>query len=145
MFSHHLGRALAIASALLLSACKSFSPDGGMSAVAEVAGGGLNKNVVRISSAADASLARGEVSRLLRAPLGPDAAVQIALLNNAGLQAAYNRLGVAEAVWCRQAGRRCQALASIGSRPRSSSMSSVRSCQHLVAGDLAGAIKARRH
>ena len=98
MFSHHLGRALAIASALLLSACKSFSPDGGMSAVAEVAGGGLNKNVVRISSAADASLARGEVSRLLRAPLGPDAAVQIALLNNAGLQAAYNRLGVAEAV-----------------------------------------------
>ena len=31
MFSHHLGRALAIASALLLSACKSFSPDGGMS------------------------------------------------------------------------------------------------------------------
>ena len=98
MFSHHLGRALAIASALLLSACKSFSPDGGMSAVAEVAGGGLNKDVVRISSAADASLARGEVSRLLRAPLGPDAAVQIALLNNAGLQAAYNRLGVAEAV-----------------------------------------------
>jgi outer membrane protein TolC len=98
MFSHHLGRALAIASALLLSACKSFSPDGGMSAVAEVAGEGLNKSVVRISSDADASLARAEVSRLLRAPLGPDAAVQIALLNNAGLQAAYNRLGVAEAV-----------------------------------------------
>jgi outer membrane protein TolC len=98
MFSHHLGRALAIASALLLSACKSFSPDGGMSAVAEVAGGGLNKDVVRISSAADASLARNEVSRLLHAPLGPDAAVQIALLNNAGLQAAYNRLGVAEAI-----------------------------------------------
>ena len=35
MFSHHLGGALAIASALLLSACKSFSPDGGMSTVAE--------------------------------------------------------------------------------------------------------------
>ena len=35
MFFHHLGRALAIASALLLSACKSFSPDGGMSAVAD--------------------------------------------------------------------------------------------------------------
>jgi len=38
------------------------------------------------------------VARLLRAPLSPDAAVQIALLNNAELQAAYNRLGVAEAV-----------------------------------------------
>ncbi len=98
MFSQHLGRALAIASALLLSACKSFSPDGGMSTVASVAGGGLNKNVVRISSPADASLAQGEVGRLLHAPLSADAAVQIALLNNAGLQAAYNRLGVAEAV-----------------------------------------------
>jgi outer membrane protein TolC len=69
-----------------------------MSAVAEVAGGGLNKNVVRISSADDAALAQGKVTRLRRAPLSADAAVQIALLNNAGLQAAYNRLGVAEAV-----------------------------------------------
>ena len=50
------------------------------------------------ASAADASLAQGEVSRLLHAPLSADAAVQIALLNNTGLQAAYNRLGVAEAV-----------------------------------------------
>ena len=98
MSSHLLGRALAIASALLLSACKSLSPDGGMSTVAMVAGGGLNKNVVRISSAEDASLARSEVSRLLHAPLSADAAVQIALLNNTGLQAAYNRLGIAEAV-----------------------------------------------
>ncbi|HEY6670004.1 MAG TPA: TolC family protein [Methyloceanibacter sp.] len=38
------------------------------------------------------------MARLLKAPLSADAAVQIALLNNAGLQAAYNRLGVAEAV-----------------------------------------------
>ena len=98
MFSHHLGRALAIASAVLLSACKSFTPDGGMGTVAAVAGGGLNKNIVRIGSSADAAIARGEVSRLLHAPLSADTAVQIALLNNAGLQAAYNRLGVAEAV-----------------------------------------------
>jgi outer membrane protein TolC len=98
MSSHILGRAFAIASAVLLSACQTLSPDGGMSTVATVAGGGLNKDVVRISSAEDASLARGEVSRLLHAPLGADAAVQIALLNNAGLQAAYNRLGIAEAV-----------------------------------------------
>ena len=70
MFSHNLGRALAIASAVLLSACKTFSPDGGMSTVAAVAGAGLNKNVVRIGSAEDASLAQGEVARLLHAPLG---------------------------------------------------------------------------
>ena len=98
MSSHIFGRVLAIASAVLLSACQSLSPDGGMSTVATVAGRGLNKDVVRISSAEDASLARSEVSRLLHAPLGADAAVQIALLNNAGLQAAYNRLGIAEAV-----------------------------------------------
>ena len=98
MFSHHFGRALAIASAVLLSACRSFTPDGGMDTVAAVAGGGLNKNIVRIGSPADAAMAQGEVSRLLHAPLSADAAVQIALLNNPGLQAAYNRLGVAEAV-----------------------------------------------
>jgi hypothetical protein len=69
-----------------------------MTTVAAVAGEGLDKNVVKISSTGEAALARNEVSRLLRAPLSADAAVQIALLNNAGLQAAYNRLGVAEAV-----------------------------------------------
>src|SRR4029453_6759611 len=98
MFSHHLGGALSSASAFLFSACKSILPDGGMTTVAAVAGEGLNKNIVKISSTGEAALARNEVSRLLRAPLGADAAVQIALLNNAGLQAAYNRLGVAEAV-----------------------------------------------
>lgn len=98
MSTHHLGRALAVASAVLLSACNSFTPDGGMSTVAAVAGGGLNKSIVRIASPADASRANSEVARLLHAPLSADAAVQIALLNNPGLQAAYNRLGVAEAV-----------------------------------------------
>ena len=98
MFSHHLGRAFAIASAVLLSACKSFTPDGGMSTVAAVAGGGLNKSVVRIGSPETAALAQSEVARLLQAPLSADAAVQIALINNRELQAAYNRLGIAEAV-----------------------------------------------
>jgi outer membrane protein TolC len=98
MFSHHLGRALAIASAVLLSACKSFTPDGGMSTVAAVAGGGLGKSVVRIGSRETAALAQSEVGRLLQAPLSADAAVQVALINNRELQAAYNRLGIAEAV-----------------------------------------------
>jgi outer membrane protein TolC len=69
-----------------------------MTTVVAVAGEGLNKNVVKISSTGEAALARNEVSRLLHGPLSADGAVQIALLNNAGLQAAYNRLGVAEAV-----------------------------------------------
>lgn len=98
MSSHIWGRAIAIASAALLSACKTFSPDGGMSAVAAIAGQGLNKSVVRISSPEEAAYAQDRVARLLHAPLSADAAVQIALLNNPGLQAAYNRLGIAEAV-----------------------------------------------
>jgi len=98
MSSHICGRVLAIASAALLSACKTFSPDGGMGTVATIASQGLNKDVVRVSSPADAAYAQTRVARLLRAPLSADAAVQIALLNNAELQAAYNRLGVAEAV-----------------------------------------------
>src|SRR5262245_41710165 len=98
MSSHICGRVLAIASAALLSACKTFSPDGGMGTVATIAGQGLNKDVVRVSSPTDAAYAQTRVGRLLRAPLSADAAVQIALLNNAELQAAYNRLGVAEAV-----------------------------------------------
>jgi outer membrane protein TolC len=54
--------------------------------------------VVKVASAEEASATRARVDRLLQRPLSADAAVQIALLNNLGLQAAYNRLGVAEAI-----------------------------------------------
>jgi hypothetical protein len=100
MFSHHWGmRVVAIAAtAALLSACRTFSPDGGMDTVAVVAGTGLNKDVVQVRSAEDAAAVQTRVTRLLHRPLSADAAVQIALLNNLGLQAAYNRLGIAEAL-----------------------------------------------
>jgi outer membrane protein TolC len=100
MFSHHWGmRVVAIAAtSALLSACRTFSPDGGMDMVAAVAGTGLVKDVVQVRSAEDAAAVQTKVTRLLHRPLSADAAVQIALLNNLGLQAAYNRLGIAEAV-----------------------------------------------
>src|SRR6185312_15158632 len=88
MSSNICGRVLAIARAALLSACKTFSPDAGMGTVATIAGQGLNKDVVRVTSPADAAYAQNRVARLLRAPLSADGAVQVA----------YNRLGVAEAV-----------------------------------------------
>jgi len=92
-------RVAALAAAVLsLSACRSFSPDGGMDAVALVAGSGLNKDVLKVASRDEAIAVQSRVSGLLRRPLSTDAAVQIALLNNPGLQAAYNRLGMAEAV-----------------------------------------------
>jgi outer membrane protein TolC len=100
MFSHLWGMRVAaiIAAAASLSACRTFSPDGGMDTVAMVAGTGLSKDVVQIRSAEDAAVVRSRVTSLLHRPLSVDAAVQIALLNNLGLQAAYNRLGIAEAV-----------------------------------------------
>lgn len=45
----------------------------------------------------DADVARARAARLLDRTLTADAAVQVALLNNRGLQAAYNELGLAEA------------------------------------------------
>ena len=89
--------ALAIASALLLSACQTWSPDGGMSVVADIVGHDLNKDVVALRTPEETQAARARVRALLRRPLTADAAVRIALLNNRGLQAAYNELGLAEA------------------------------------------------
>lgn len=91
-----------MAATLLLSACTSFSPDGGMSITADIAARDLRKDVAAIRTEAEASAARAQVDHLLKRPLTADTAVQIALLNNRGLQAAYNELGIAEAVRVRQ-------------------------------------------
>lgn len=79
-----------------LSGCASFSPDGGMSVVARAAGEPLRKDVIAIRTADDAVRTRKIVEALRRKPLSADSAVQIALLNNSGLQAAYNELALAE-------------------------------------------------
>jgi outer membrane protein TolC len=83
--------------AVLLTGCAGFSPDGGMGAVQDIAGSELGKDVVALRTPDDAEAARGAVKRLLRRPLTADAAVQIALLNNRDLQAAYSELGISEA------------------------------------------------
>jgi outer membrane protein TolC len=84
-------------STLLLSGCAAFSPDGGMEAVHAIVGSTLNKDVAALRTAEEAEAARSIVARLLARPLTADAAVQIALLNNRGLQAAYDELRLAEA------------------------------------------------
>jgi outer membrane protein TolC len=87
------GVVVALIAALLVSACKTLSPDAGMDAVADIAGG----EVLAIRTPEQAAAARSKIEHLLRRPLTARAAVQIALLNNRGLQAAYNELGIAEA------------------------------------------------
>jgi outer membrane protein TolC len=87
----------ALGCTLLLSACKTFSPDGGMDVVAGIADQELKQDVVAIRTDEDAAAVRDAIKRLLKRPLSAAAAVQIALVNNRGLQAAYNELGIAEA------------------------------------------------
>jgi outer membrane protein TolC len=87
--------ALALFSAL--AGCQTFSPDGGIGPVATFARQELGKDIAAIRDNGDAQAARDTVKRLLKRPLTADAAVQIALINNRGLQAAYNELGIAEA------------------------------------------------
>src|SRR5947199_2573869 len=86
-----------IASAVLVSGCTWFSPDAGMGVVATIAQQELKKDVAAIRSPEEAEAAAVTVRRLLNRTLTADAAVQIALLNNRGLQAAYNELALAEA------------------------------------------------
>ena len=90
-------RVALLLSGLILSGCATFSPDGSMTIVAGVAGETINKEVVSIRTADDAERAQNAVRSLLRRGLTSDAAVQVALLNNRGLQASYNELALAEA------------------------------------------------
>jgi outer membrane protein TolC len=87
---------IALLSTLLLAGCASFSPDRGMGVVAGVASETINKDVMAIRTPDDAQRADATVKALLRRPLTVDSAVQIALLSNRGLQAAYNELALAE-------------------------------------------------
>ena len=83
--------------AMSLGGCASFSDDGGFSSVAKL---------TKEKTGAEVKWARGEgdrdsiatrVNELLAQPLSVETAVQIALLNNRGLQADFAELGIAEA------------------------------------------------
>ncbi len=88
----------ALLTLVFLGGCATFSTDGGLESV-QTAGKerGLAQNVAWLKTDKDAETARASVKKLLAAPLTADNAVQIALLNNRGLQATYAELGIAEA------------------------------------------------
>jgi outer membrane protein TolC len=81
----------------VLGGCASFSKDGGLDSVAQLTQTRLDKSLQPLRNAADAQAIETQVQALLAKPLTADSAVQIALLNNRGLQAAYAELGIAEA------------------------------------------------
>jgi outer membrane protein TolC len=94
-----LGLLASVAATVFLGGCVSFSQDAGLSVAQTVAYTELNKDVGKITNEAEAVGAQQRVEGLLKRPLTPDAAVQIAFLKNRGLQAAFNELGVSEATY----------------------------------------------
>jgi outer membrane protein TolC len=89
---------------ILLSGCATFSEDGGFGTVSELTEQRTGQPVTRPASADGANANAERVSALLTQALDPNTTVQIALLNNRGLQASFAELGVAEADYV-QAGR----------------------------------------
>ena len=86
--------ALAVLSA---TGCASLRPDAGFDAVARSTTEHLGKHVQWARSDADRAAINARVAQLLAQPLSADDAVQIALLNNPGLQAAFSEFGIADA------------------------------------------------
>lgn len=97
MTPHRLS--LSLLSTVLLGGCASFSPDGGFDAVQTATQSRIQKDVVWTRDEAARNKVQSRVDAMLAQPLTADDAVQIALLNNPGLQAAFNTLGIAEADW----------------------------------------------
>jgi outer membrane protein TolC len=89
--------AAALAMMVGLGGCVSLTGDGGMAPVREIALSELNADAAKLSTEPESNAAAERVAALLRRPLTAGSAVQIALLNNRGLQAAYNGLGISEA------------------------------------------------
>ena len=86
----------AVALALLVG-CASLSNDAGLGPVEQSVKDRTGADTRWIRSDNEGDSVRGRVKELLATPLGPTEAVQIALLNNPGLQASYAEVGVAEA------------------------------------------------
>jgi outer membrane protein TolC len=89
--------ALLLAVTFLLGGCVGFSPDGGFDAVGEAVKARTGREAVWVRSDKDTDSVRFRVRELLSQPLSAESAVQIALLNNPGLQASYADMGIAEA------------------------------------------------
>lgn len=87
-----------------LAGCATFSNDGGFGSVEQITRERLNKDVKWARNDTERSALQMRVGELLANPLSIDDAIQVALYNNRGLQAAFFDLGISEAELV-QAGR----------------------------------------
>ena len=106
-------RIAAAAAASLLAGCASFSDDGGFGKVAELTQERIGQSASWRRSASESDTAGARTNELLKQPLTAEAAVEVALLNNRGLQASFGELGVAESDLVR-AGRLANPTFSFG-------------------------------
>ena len=91
------GRVLVVAAVALLTGCASPNPDAAFAPVQRTARQHLNKELQWARGGDDQQRIDARVTELLAKPLSADDAVQLALLNNRGLQASYFELGIGEA------------------------------------------------
>lgn len=86
----------AAAAALMIAGCASFSPDGGAGRVAELTKERTGQAPLDQRAPELVDTAQARVAELLKQPLTADNAVELAFLNNRGLQAGFSELGIAE-------------------------------------------------
>jgi len=95
--ARHLRLGALLTAVAVVGGCASFSPDGGFGPVQQIARDRLGKDLLMARSDADQDTIARRVGELLTKPLMADDAVQVALLNNRGLQATFQELGITEA------------------------------------------------
>ncbi|BBK41413.1 copper resistance-related lipoprotein [Allostella vacuolata] len=88
---------------LLLGGCASLLEDRGVADATAAASERLGVEVRRVRTEADAVEVGARLKELMAEPLSVEAAVQVAVLNNRGLQAAYDELGLSAAALARAA------------------------------------------
>ena len=123
---------LAALALFVLGGCATVSNDAGFGPVEQTAKDRLGKDVKWARSDADRDEIDKRVAKLLEQPLSADDAVQIALLNNKGLQASFSELGISEADRV-QAGRLPNPGFSFGRLTQGSSIEIDRSIQFNLA------------
>ena len=82
---------------LALTGCASFGPDGGFGVVEQTVKERVGKEIKWARTDAERDGIQSRVSALLAKKLSIEDAVQVALLNNRGLQASFFELGISEA------------------------------------------------
>lgn len=83
--------------ALMLGSCATFTQDRGFAAVEETVRARIGQDVKWAKDGDESAAIDARVAQLLSKPLGVDDAIQVALLNNQGLQASFFALGISEA------------------------------------------------